>query len=293
MSALHKKLLRDLWRLRGQALAIAAVVGSGVAVLVMSLSTHEALTDTTLAYYDKYRFAQVFAGAVRVPEQVAERVGRVPGVQTVQTRIVRHALLEVPGFHEPVVGRMNSIPEERQPLLNQLALRSGRWIEPGRIDEVILSEPFAEAHGLGEGDRLTALLNGRRRELVVVGTALSPEFVYALAPGALMSDDKRFGILWMGHEALAATFDLDGAFNDISISLLRGFPEASVIADVDRLLGPYGGVGAVGRADQLSNWFVQNELAQMKTMSTILPVLFLIVAVFLTNMVLGSPLWFC
>jgi putative ABC transport system permease protein len=287
MRALDHKLLRELRRLRGQVLAIALVVGSGVAVLVMSLSTLEALSETTQAYYERYRFADVFAGATRVPERVAARVADIPGVQFVQTRIARYATLDIEGFAEPVIGQLTSIPEASQPELNQLALRSGRWIEPGRDDEVILNEPFAEAHGLAPGAALSAIINGHKRTLRVVGTALSPEFIYALGPGALLPDDRRFGIVWMGRETLEAAFDLENAFNDLALTLLHGVDPEPVMAEIDTLLTPYGGVSAIPRADQLSNWFVMSELDQIATMATVLPIIFLSVAAFLSHMVLS------
>jgi putative ABC transport system permease protein len=286
MRALDRKLVRDLWHLRGQVLAIATVIASGVAVLVMSLSTLEALRDTTAAYYERYQFADVFAGAVRVPERIARRVAELPGVRGVQARIVRYAPVDIDGFAEPVIGRLTSIPETGEPALNQLVLRSGRWLEPNRYDEVILNEPFAEAHGLAPGAQLHAVINGNRRALTVVGTALSPEFVYALGPGALMPDDARFGVLWMGQEVLEAAYDLDGAFNDLAVALSWGSAAEPVMAAVDELLAPYGGGSAVPRAEQLSNWFVMNEIEQLQTMARILPAIFLGVAAFLTYMVL-------
>jgi putative ABC transport system permease protein len=286
MTALDRKLTRDLWHMRGQAFAVATVIAAGVAVLVMSLSTLEALRDTTALYYERYRFADVFATAVRVPASVAHRVAELPGVQAVQPRITHFASVDVEGFAEPVIGRLTSIPEGRQPLLNQLALRSGRWLEPNRHDEVILNEPFAEAHALVPGDRFTAIINGHRRTLMIVGTALSPEFVYALGPGALLPDDKRFGVIWMGQEALEAAYDLDGAFNDLAVGVLRGAAVESVMGAVDALLEPYGGVSALPRAEQQSNWFVMNEIDQLQTMAGILPAIFLAVAAFLTYMVL-------
>jgi putative ABC transport system permease protein len=287
MAPLDRKLLRDLWHLRGQAIAVAIVVASGAAVLVMSLSALEALRETTAAYYERYRFADVFASAVRAPRRIAEQVAEVPGVQAVDARIARFASLDIDGFAEPAIGRLTSIPENSQPTLNQLALRSGRWLTPNRPDEVILSEPFAEAHALVPGDSLRAVVNGRRRTLTVVGTALSPEFVFALAPGALMPDDRRFGVLWMGREALEAAYDLDGAFDDLSVALLRGADREHVMSEVDRLLAPYGGVSALPRAEQLSNFFVTNELDQLATMATILPTIFLGVASFLVYTVLA------
>ncbi len=287
LTPLHRKLMRDLWRLRGQVLAIALVVASGVAVLVMALTALEALSETAEAYYQRYRFADVFAGAKRAPERLAHRIAMIDGVQTVETRITRIAILDIDGFEEPVVGQIVSIPEGRQPLLNRLALRAGRLVEHGRPDEVVVSEPFAEAHGYRVGDRIEAVINAAKRPLEIVGIALSPEFVYTIGPGALVPDDKRFGILWMGRDALAAAYDLDGAFNDVTLSLLPGTSPEPVIERLDLLLERYGGVGATARKDQISAWFVANELDQLKTMATILPSIFLAVAAFLTNMVLG------
>lgn len=287
MRALDRKVTRDLWRLRGQILAVAMVMASGVAVLVMSLGTMESLDETARAYYERYRFAQVFAALRRAPEGLAARIADIPGVQSVETRIVELAILDVPGFREPIIGELVSIPERREPLLNHLALRAGRLVAPDRPDEVVINEPFAEAHGLGPGDRIGAILNGHWRQLEVVGVALSPEFVYALAPGSLMPDDKRFGILWMGREALAAAFDLDGAFNDVSLSLLRGARPQEVIDRLDQLLARYGGIGAIERRDQVSNWFLMNEIEQLRMMSWIMPTIFLTVAAFLTNMVMA------
>lgn len=286
-SPLNKKLYRDLWRLRGQALAVAMVVASGVAVLVMSLTTVEALEETSQAYYERYRFAHIFADLKRAPERLAHRIAAIPGVQAVQTRISHLAILDIEGFAEPVIGRVLSIPESGEPTLNHLALRAGRFVAPGRPDEVVISEPFADAHGLGPGDTLKAILNGNKRTLRVVGVALSPEFVYALGPGSLMPDDQRFGILWMGRKALEAAFDLDGAFNDVSLALLRGTPRQPVIEALDQLLARHGGIGAVARKDQISNWFLMSEIAQLRSLSGMLPVIFLGVAAFLTNMVLA------
>lgn len=287
MTPLNRKLLRGLWHIKGQVLAIALVMASGVAVLVMSLTNIEALSESAAAYYERYRFAHVFAEVKRAPQWIAQRAARIPGVQTVETRVVKPAILDVEGFPEPVVGRLVSVPDDGQPVLNQLVIRSGRTPTSGSTTEALLSEPFAKAHGLGIGDRVRAVINGNWRELRVVGTALSPEYVYTLGPGALMPDDKRFGVIWMGREALGPAFDLDGAFNDISLRVMRGADQRLIIDRLDNLLDRYGGVGAYDRSDQISNWFLSSEIQQLKTMSTILPTIFLIVAAFLTNMVLA------
>lgn len=287
MRVLDKKLLRGLGKIRGQVIAVSLVVASGVGVLVMSLAVLGSLRVTAEAYYDRYAFGEVFGGVTRAPESLAARIAEIPGVQTVQTRITRFALLDVADFQEPVIGKLVSIPERGEPLLNQLALRDGRFLQPGRPDEVVVNEPFAEAHGLTPGSTLRALMNGKQRELQVVGIALSPEYVYAIGPGGLMPDDQRFGVMWMGREALAAAYDLDGAFNDISLGLLRGASPGAVVEQLDQLLERYGGVGAIARKDQISNWFLMNEIQQIATMATLMPAIFLAVAAFLTNTVLA------
>lgn len=287
ISNLDRKLLRDLWRLRGQVVAISLIIGSAVALLIMALSTQQSLEETAEAYYERYRFGEVFANVTRAPETLVPRIAAIPGVQTVETRISRFVTLEVPGFEEPVSGRVVSVPEAGQPLLNRLVLRAGRWIARGRPDEAIVAETLVESHDLRLGDRIVAILNGHKRSLTIVGVAMAPDFVYSIGPGALMPDDERFGVLWMGYEALAAAYDLDGAFDDVSLALTREAVPAEVVARLDRLLAPYGGIGAIERADQISNWFVQNELRQAATMATTLPTIFLAVAAFLTNMVMA------
>lgn len=287
MRALDRKLLRDLWRLRGQVLAITFVMASGVAVLIMSLAAIEALEETAAAYYERYRFAHVFAQVKRAPERLSRRIAAIEGVQAVETRIVRLALLDMPETPEPVLATLVSVPERGQPALNRLALRQGRWIEPGRPDEIVVGESFAEAHRLAPGDRLTALLNGHLRALRIVGVALSPEYVYAIAPGGLMPDDRRYGVIWIGREALAAAYDLDESFNDVALSLLPGASPAVVIDRLDALLAPYGGTGAIARKDQTSHWFLANEIAQLGNIARVLPTIFIAVAAFLTNIVLA------
>jgi putative ABC transport system permease protein len=286
VKALDRKLLRDLWRLKGQVVSIAFVIASGIALLVMSLSTYEALRVTADAYYDRYRFGHVFATVKRAPLNLEDRIKALDGVQSVQLRISMQAVLDLKTFSEPLMGRLVSIPEGQQPILNRLVVRSGRLVEPGHLDEVVINESFAEAHGLTPGDTIEAIVNDNKRKLRIVGTAMSPEFIYVLNPFALIPDKKRYGILWMGRKALEAAYDFDGAFNDLSLTVLRGTDTRQTVQALDVLLAPYGSIGAIDREDHLSNWFVENELKQNQASARILPTIFLLVAAFLTNTVL-------
>ena len=287
MRAINRKLVRDLWHLRGQLLAVAAVVMCGVAAFVTMRSAYTALVDGQADYYRRYRFADVFAHATRAPEGIAARIRELPGVAAVQTRVVAEVTLDVPGLPEPATGRLVSIPERRVPILNDLHLRRGRWVEPGAAGEAIVSEGFADANGLEVGSRLGAVINGRWQQLTVVGVALSPEYVYEIRGLEIFPDNRRFGVLWMGHEALAALFDLEGAFNDVSLALAPGASEAPVIAGIDHLLARFGGLGAYGRDLQLSHRFLTDEIAQDRVSGVYLPSIFLGVAAFLVHVVLS------
>lgn len=286
MRAIHLKLVRDLWSMKGQVAAIAAVVAVGVAMFVAYFSTFDSLDRTQRAYYERYRFADVFAGLKRAPDSLAERLRDIPGVAQVETRVVAEVTLDLAGVTEPITGRLVSIPERRRAILNDLALRRGRYIEPGRDNEVVVTEGFAEAHELMPGDSVTAVINGRRRDLEIVGVALSPEFVYTIRPGDLMPDEARFGVFWMNGRALATAFDMEGGFNDVLLRLLPGASEPEVIARVDDLLDPYGGLGAQSKDFQISNWYLTSELEQLRGMGTMMPMIFLVVAAFLLNVVL-------
>jgi len=246
------KLLRDLARHRGQVIAIWLVVACGVATYIAMRSSYRSLLLSREVYYTEYRFADVFASLKRAPESLLARLSAISGVVELQTRIVRDVTLDVPGLDEPASARLIAIPENGKYLLNGLFLREGSWPSPEARDDILIGEAFAAANRFKVGDRIGAALNGRRRALRVAGIELSPEFVYEVqGGGALFPDNRRFGVFWMGRQALASAFDLQGAFNDISFRLVPGASEAAVIADVDAVLSPYGGLGAYGREQQV------------------------------------------
>jgi putative ABC transport system permease protein len=216
---------------------------------------------------------------------VAQRIEQIPGVDKVETRVVAYVNIDVPGFAEPVSGHLLSLPDNSRGLLNQIYLRKGRLFEPGSDNQVILSAEFAKAHDLEPGDRLYATVNGRRKALTIVGLALSPEYIYQIAPGAMFPDYKRYGVMWTARKPLASAYDMDGAFNDVSLTLARGIDAQDVIDRLDDILKPYGGIGAFSRKNQLSHRFLSEELKQQKTIATIFPIIFFGVAAFLLNVV--------
>jgi putative ABC transport system permease protein len=290
MRILDRKLFRDLWAMKGQALAIAVVIGAGVTMYVTYLSNFDSLQRARAAFYTESRFADVFATLTRAPSSLEEPIAAIPGVAAVDTRVVADVTIDVPGMTEPAVGRLISLPQYREPRLNGVYLRRGRWIDSTRADEVLASEMFTEEHHLGPGDVVSAVINGRWRRLTIVGVALSPEYVYAIRPGEMIPDSRRFGIFWMDRRALGAAFNMEGGFNDLAVALAPGASAAETIAALDRLLEPYGGRGAVPQAQQMSAWTLENELSQLQTFGFLVPLIFFGVAVFVLHVALTRAL---
>lgn len=283
MKTLDRKLLRDLYGMRGQAFAIAAVLACGVAIFVMAMTTLVSLRSAKEDYYSAYRFADVFVFLKRAPNQLIERIREIDGVSIADHRVIESLTLDMPGMKEPASGRIISLPRDEKSGLNALYLRSGRWPELGREGEIAVDETFALAHGLQPGGKVKATLRGKLRVFRVVGIALSPEYLIQAEPGALFPDDKRFGIFWIQRRQLEAASDMEGAFNDLTIRLARGAIPNQVIRELDQILEPYGSRGAYTRDDHYSASFIENELKELRTMATIPPGIFLSVSAFLLN----------
>ncbi len=287
MKALNRKMWRDLWKTKGQTLAVVLVIVSGISTFVMLKSTMNSLSLTQTWFYQDYGFADIFASLKRAPESLKGRIASLPGVNRVETRVVADVKLRIEEFDEPVTARIVSVPEDGESRLNRVYLKTGRMVDPWKDSEVVVNEAFAEGHDLSPGDRFGAVINGRWKSLTIVGTALCPEFILPVRPGAIMPDFKRHAILWMARPALATAFDMKGAFNDVVISLSPGAESRDVITRLDSLLSWYGGLGAYGRRDQLSHRFLSEEFRQLETSSTIFPTIFIGVATFLLYVIIN------
>ncbi|MCB9845311.1 MAG: ABC transporter permease [Phycisphaeraceae bacterium] len=285
MTSLHRKLLRDVARMWPQLAAAALVIACGIATLTMSLSTVASLERARSTFYERYRFPHVFAHVKRAPDSVAAQLADIPGVLRVRTRVAVEVTLDVPGLDEPASGRMISIPDRAPFGLSELHLSRGRLPEPGHPGEVVASQAFAEAHGFQPGAEISAVINGRLERLTIVGIGLSPEYVYQVRPGDVLPDDKRFGVFWMPDRELAPAFDMDGAFNDIVISITSRASLPDVLARVDRITEPWGGQGAHGRDQQTSDRYISDELKQLRGIAKLPPTIFLCASAFILNIV--------
>lgn len=290
MKALDRKLLRDLRLMWSQAVTIALVVGSGVAGFITCFSAYDALSWSRDLYYADARFADVFATLKRAPLSLESQLETIPGAAHVQTSLSHIVPITIPNVADPIVGRLIGLDVRLPQRLNIVNLRSGRMVAPhhnGAI-ETLVSEGFALARQLKPGDRINALINGKREDLLIVGIALSPEYIFAGMGGS--PDQQGFGVFWLDRNALAAAYNMDGAFNQVAVRLGPGASEGPVIDQLNRLLEPYGGISAHGRDLQMSHMILNSEIKEQRVLGTVLPSIFLAVAGFLLNVVLSRQI---
>ncbi|HEX9782768.1 MAG TPA: ABC transporter permease [Opitutaceae bacterium] len=283
MHPLDRKLLRDLGTMKGQMTAVALVMLCGLAVMIMARSLILSLETTRDEYYSSQRFADVFAGLKRAPNPLRSRLATIAGVGAVETRVVGALVLDLPGVREPADGQIISIPDDRPQQLNLLHLRTGRLPEIGSRNEAVVSAAFADAHGFTPGDSFDATIHGACEHLRIVGVGLSPEFVFEARGGETVPDPRRFGVFWMNERELSKAFDLDGAFNSVVFDLAPGADVRAVLAEIDRLLEPYGGRVAYDRTDHFSSRQVDDEIRGLRGAAVAFPAIFLSIAAFMTS----------
>lgn len=287
MNLLDRKLWRDALAMKGQVITIALVVAAGVAVFVASISTYNSLRSGRDQFYHDARFPQLFVTLKRAPLSIVPRLAEITGVVAVDPRIVRDVIVDQPSSPLPVSARIVSISQGGDETLARLYLRRGTAPEPGNAHDAAINEAYAEANGTMLGSELRVILNGRAQSFRLTGIALSPEYVYAVKPGLPIPDDRFYAVIWVDRSVAEAAFDMKGAFNDAIVALAPGTDPKPVLAELDRLLAPYGSVGAIERRDQPSNRFLEDEFNQQEVMSIVVPLIFFGVATFLLNVALG------
>lgn len=286
---LFRKLRRDVWARKGSLVALLAIAAVGVGCLVAMLGVYRDLYDARRRYYAELRLAEFTVDLKRAPAEAVAEVAALPNVRVAYGRVSVGVLLDLPGVEEPVGGTAISLPVPRRPVLNDVTLCSGMWFSGPRSREVILNDAFAKANGLKPGDRIRATLVDSQYDLLMVGTAMSPEFVYLLPPGGFAPDDARFGVLYLPEDFLRDAADLSGACNQI----LGWCHDASrtaldnTLRLIERRLDPWGVTNATPVHEQASVRFLADEITGVRQTAAVVPSIFLAVAALALNVLMG------
>lgn len=288
MRAIDRKLVRDLWQSKGLLLAIACIVAVGVNNFVTLQSAYQNLANAQRDYYRQCRMADFWIDVKKVPLADLQALDAIPAIVEITPRIQFRALVDLDEVAEPINALVLSLPDRRQTTLNDIVLRQGTYFTANRENEVILTESFARKHRLRIGQRIHLLLNNRRQELIVTGTALSSEFTYPLGPGTIVPDSKRFGVFYVKQRFAEAAFDFRGAANQIcgKLSANVGPGAEDALRRAETLLDPYGVFAVTPLRLQASNQFLSNEIQGLGAIATISPTVFLTVAALVLNILL-------
>jgi len=287
---LWRKTWRELMQRKWSLAVLCVIMGFGVSCFVGFLSTHRDLQGATESYYRAHRFADVIVDMKRAPSSALPELYDGPNVSVVRGRIALSAVIDMPGAREPIGGQVISMPVPRRPVLNDLLMMTGAWFSSDDAREVIVTDAFAKAHGLKPGDRLKVLLLDQQYNLLIVGTAVSPEFIYLIPlTGGLAPDPARFTALYLPERFAQETCDLDGAYNQVLIATRDREPSRldETVEWMRDTLDPYGVILSGLMMDQSSPYFLSNELENLRRTSQITPVIFLAVAAMLLNVLVS------
>lgn len=279
MTPLTKKMLRTMYRSRGQVIAVVAVILCGTANYIALSACHRNLLLTRDTYYSQNRFADFEIMLERAPATALFKVEEIPGVRHVRGRIVKDVKLDIEGVDEVRTGRLVSMPDRPKNVLNNIVVTRGRYFEPGAMNEVILSEDFAEKNGLGLGGNIDVTIEGRRHTLRIVGFGLSPEYVYIIRNiQEFIPAPERFGILWVPEDFAEDAMQMHAAFNNIIGSVEDSSQLDRILDSADALLDSYGIFAKVKQEDQISNRFLSEEIKGLGVTAKVLPSIFLGIA---------------
>lgn len=289
-TVLKRKIYRDLMQRKLSLVALLLIIVLGVASYSGQNAVYRDLDRATQTYYNEYRLGDFTVDLKRAPQSCLEELQSIPNIRNVQGRVSLSVRLLFPEQEEPILGQAISLPFFKQPRINDILIRSGTWFSKADAQEIILNDAFANANHLKAGDRLRVLFLEQEYDLLVVGTAMSPEFVYLISPsGGLAPDPARFGVMYIPERFLQEVSDLTGAYNQVIGKVYQNAPREMMplLELLEEKLDHYGVTNATAYYDQPSVRFLADELKGLETSSSIMPVIFLGVAALILNVLLG------
>jgi putative ABC transport system permease protein len=285
---LDRKLLRELWHQKGLIIAITTLVAVGVMCFVYMRSAHRNLKTAQAKYNAQCRMADFWINLKKAPIAELQELAELRGIAELRPRIQFLCTVDLPDAKEPINGLVLSMPDRRTPVINDVLLKRGDYFTEQRRDEVLVNNAFAKKHHIKPGDVIHLILNNRRQELYVVGTAISSEFTYLVGPGAISPDPEHFGVFYLKQTFAEEVFDFDGAANQLVGRLapeLREHPDA-ILREAEAKLKTFGVFSVTPLKDQQSHRFLSDEIRGIGTFAGMMPIVFLAVAALVLNVLL-------
>jgi len=273
---MNTKLWREVGRSRWQFIAVAATVLLGIAFFQGSLISYGNLGRSYSYTYEQLAFGDVWVRMAAAPDTLPQRIERLPGVELARGRIVeevRVALRDRPV--REVMGRLISLPSEREPDINRVRVVDGRYFSPQGGREVLLEVSFAKAHNYQVGEFIYPTIRGEEVRFRIVGIVQSPEYIYSIqSEQYLVPTPDSFGVMFIPEREAEVLLDLSGRINEVCVKTTPD-TRARVAALIEPMTDRYGGEKPVTREEQPSNKLLQSDLSGYRVMAVVLPLLFL------------------
>ncbi|MDO5810081.1 MAG: ABC transporter permease [Methanobrevibacter sp.] len=164
--------------------------------------------------------------------------------------------------------------------ISKFYLIEGEKLDINDENGVWLDKSFADAKGLGIGDKITFEFADYRITKTIRGLGYSPEYVYHASSSSVIPDFNKIGFAYMSYKA----FPEDTVPYNVLNVKFEGEPE-TYSELLDYHMGGYYS-SFVERSEHVSVGQFSEEMAQHKMMGDIFPVVFILIAmlILLTTM---------
>lgn len=292
---LFLKLIRDLWQRRLTLFVLILIIAIGIGSYIGMAGVYQDLDSACKEYFHAYRLADFTLDLKRAPETVLTTLKDLPNLQRLNPRIRTAVMVNLPrgyysGLVKPIPGVALSLPVPQKPIINDVYLYTGRWFSSPTAAEVILDQQFAKAKQLKAGDRITVRLTDKEHELLVIGTAFSPEYVLLMPPGGVVAPEPGgYAVMYLPYRMLQQSSGLTDSFNQL-LGIAKD-NSATALQNTMRVLGDkltmYGVLLETGFADQPAIKVLLDELQHVQKISKFFPTLFLLIAILILNITLS------
>ncbi|MBR7040832.1 MAG: ABC transporter permease [Clostridia bacterium] len=273
---LLKKLFRTLWRYKAQFISMVIMVALGTGVFLGFNVEWYSLEVNTKQIYDATGFADFRIYSDKsFSEKDLEAVKAVPGVDDATRFLSVNVAVkdDTDTLALTVSENMN---------VSGILLMSGEPYDATDTEGFWLSDSYAAANGIGLGDAMTLTYQSVNVEGTVKGLVKSGEYLICLPDTTqMMPDYTSYGYVYISpamlDKAVPALYRafIGSVYHQINVK--SSLDKAAFVELADRALGTTRLV--LSKAETVSWAEAQGEVNEGKTMASILPVLFLAIAI--------------
>lgn len=274
LKSIIKKSIRSLIRNKGSYAACTLVLSLGIAVFISMFSILIQIREGILAYYEEAGFADVFVEVAAISENRLDKIKDLDGIQAAEGILTKTVRAEAGDSGELITVKLVGVNAEEEKQINQYAYQ-GNALEQN--SDIWLGKAFYEVYQLTAGHRITLQVNGQKKEFTIQGIVTGPEYITTIAEDSLIPDERSYTIGYVNKDYLESLILMPGMVNEIGISLENGYEYDDISIMLEDFFDPYGIIKIYPQKDQISNYFIMDEIGQITTMGTVLPAVFLIV----------------